>query len=65
MPYSENAELTEYYYMIREQTGDVMLVVTTVTNDPKYLREPFIITSHFKKQAGNDGWKPTPCSAKW
>jgi hypothetical protein len=42
-----------------------MLVVLIVVNDPQYLREPFIITSHFKKQAGDDGWKPTPCSAKW
>jgi hypothetical protein len=65
VPYSENAELTEYYDMIREHNGDVMLVVTIVTNDPKYLREPFIITSHFKKQAGDDGWKPTPCSVRW
>lgn len=65
VPYSENAVLTEYYDMIKEHNGDIMLVVTTVTNDPQYLREPFIITSHFKKQAGEDGWKPTPCSTKW
>ena len=65
VPYSENAELTEYYDMIKEHNGDVMLVVTTVTNDPKYLREPFIVTSHFKKQAGADGWKPAPCSSRW
>ncbi|HLK49039.1 MAG TPA: hypothetical protein VKT49_12940 [Bryobacteraceae bacterium] len=65
VPYSENAELTEYYDMIKERNGDTMLVVTIVTNDPKYLREPFIITSHFKKQAGADGWKPTPCSSRW
>jgi hypothetical protein len=65
VPYSENTVLTEYYDMIKEHNGDTMLVVTTVTTDPKYLREPFIITSHFKKQAGDDGWKPTPCSAKW
>ena len=65
VPYSENATLTEYYDMIKEHNGDVMLVVTTVTTDPQYLREPFIITSHFKRQAGDEGWKPTPCSARW
>jgi hypothetical protein len=65
VPYSENAALTEYYDMIKERNGDLMLVVLIVVNDPQYLREPFIITSHFKKQAGDDGWKPTPCSAKW
>ena len=65
VPYSENAQLTENYDMIREHNGDVMLVVTIVTTDPQYLREPFIISSHFKKQANDDGWKPTPCSVKW
>jgi hypothetical protein len=65
VPYSDNASLTEFWDMIKERNNDIMLVVTIVTTDPQYLREPFIITSHFKKQAGDDGWKPTPCSAKW
>ena len=65
VPYSENAVLTENYDMIKEHNGDIMLVVTIVTTDPQYLREPFIITSHFKKQASDSGWNPTPCSAKW
>jgi hypothetical protein len=42
-----------------------MLVVTTVVTDPQYLREPFIITSHFKKQDSDAGWTPSGCSAKW
>jgi len=65
VPYSENAALTEYYDMIKERNGDLMLVVMTVVTDPQYLREPFIITSHFKKQDGNAGWNPTACSARW
>ncbi len=65
VPYSENAALAEYYDMLKERNGDVMLVVTIVTTDPQYLREPFIITSHFKKQANDAGWKPTPCSSRW
>jgi hypothetical protein len=65
VPYSENAVLTENYDMIKEHNGDIMLVVTIVVTDPQYLREPFIITSHFKKQASESGWNPTPCSAKW
>jgi hypothetical protein len=65
VPYSENALLTEYYDLVKERNGDTMLVVTIVTTDPQYLREPFIITSHFKKQDSDAGWKPTPCSAKW
>ena len=65
VPYSENAVLTEYYDMLKEHNGDTMLVVTIVVTDPQYLNEPFIITSHFKKQASDDGWKPTPCSVRW
>lgn len=65
VPYGDQTVLTEYYDMIREQNGDVMLVVTIVVNDPEYLREPFIITSHFKKQADDSGWEPSACSAKW
>lgn len=65
VPYSENAVLNEYYDMLKEHNGDTMLVVTIVVTDPQYLREPFIITSHFKKQDGDAGWKPSTCSATW
>ncbi|HEY7391208.1 MAG TPA: hypothetical protein VH640_22015, partial [Bryobacteraceae bacterium] len=65
VPYSANALLTENYDMILEPNGDVMLVVTTVVTDPEYLREPFIITSQFKKQGSDAGWKPTPCTTRW
>src|SRR5258708_25079498 len=48
VPYSENAALTEYYDLLKEHNGDLMLVVTTVVADPQYLLEPFIVTSHLK-----------------
>jgi hypothetical protein len=65
VPYSENAQLTEYWDVLKERNGDTMLVVTIVTTDPVNLHEPFIITSHFKKQDSDAGWKPTPCTTKW
>jgi hypothetical protein len=65
IPYSENATLTEYYDLVQERNGDLLMVVTIVTTDPVYLREPFIISSQFKKQADAHGWKPGACSAKW
>ena len=65
VPYSENTSLTEYYDLGTERNGDVLLVVTSVIVDPLYLRESFIISTHFKKQAGDAGWNPTACSAKW
>jgi len=65
VPYSENATLTEYFDVVRTRTGDVVLMVTAVVDDAKYLRQPFIVTSQFKKQADAKGWEPTPCSSTW
>jgi hypothetical protein len=65
VPYSENASLTEYYELITEPNGSPLLVVTISTTDPTYLRQPFVITSQFKKEANDAKWKPTPCSATW
>jgi hypothetical protein len=65
VPYSENTGLTEYYDLVKERNGDVLMVVTIVVTDRMYLREPFIISSHFKKQADDAGWNPTACSARW
>jgi len=63
-PYSENAILEEYFDSFKEPNGDAWLVVTAIVTDPQYLYEPFIVSSHFKKQADASGWNPTPCEAK-
>ena len=65
VPYSDNATVTEYFDLIKEPDGNPMIVATIVTTDPMYLREPLIISSHFKKQASDGGWNPTACSATW
>jgi hypothetical protein len=65
VPYSENATVVDYFDVLKERTGETMLVVTTTVTDPQYLREPFIVTTHFKKQASDAGWSPSACSAKW
>ena len=65
VPYSEDARLTEYFDIIRGRNGDVLLMVTSIVDDPKYLRQPFIVSTQFKKQADAKGWEPTPCSATW
>jgi len=65
VPYSEDATVTEYFDLARERNGDTLLVVTTVVDDPKYLRQPFIVSSQFKKQPDAKGWDPTPCSSTW
>jgi len=65
VPYSENATVTEYFDLARERSGDVLLVVTSVVDDPTYLRQPFIVSSQFKKQSDAKGWDPTSCSSVW
>jgi hypothetical protein len=65
VPYSANAQLTEYFDLVKEPNGETKLIVTTIVVDPQYLRESFVISSNFKKQASDAGWKPTACSSKW
>src|ERR1700693_1922559 len=64
VPYSGNAMLTEYYSRTKEPNGDSWLIVTTIVEDPQYLNQPFITSTHFKKQADAAGWNPTSCSAR-
>ena len=64
VPYSANTKLTEYYSRTHEPNGDSWLIVTTIVEDPQYLNQPFITSTHFKKQADATGWNPTPCSAR-
>jgi hypothetical protein len=64
VPYSGNAVLTEYYARTIEPNGDSWLIVTTIVEDPQYLQQPFITSTHFKKLADASGWNPTPCTAR-
>lgn len=61
VPYSENAVVTEYYNRHDEPNGDSWFTVTTVVDDPRNLNQPFITSSHFKKETDQSKWAPTPC----
>jgi hypothetical protein len=65
VPYSENARVTESFDVAPLPNGGQLLVVTTVVDDPRYLTQPFIVSSHFKKEADGSKWDPTPCSSTW
>lgn len=65
VPYSEQTKLEEFFDLITEPDGSPMIVVTISTTDPMYLRQPFVITSQYKKEADGAKWKPTDCSAIW
>ena len=61
VPYSENAEVTEYFDRFLAPNGDEWFSVTTIVHDPKYLNQDFVTSSHFKKEADGAKWSPSPC----
>jgi hypothetical protein len=64
IPYSANALLTEHFNRLTEANGDEYIVLTTIVDDPMYLNQTFITSTHFKKLPDATGWNPTPCTAK-
>lgn len=64
VPFSANATLEEYFDSFTEPNGDTYLVVTSIVTDPQYLAQPFIVSSHFKKEPDGSKWNPSPCEAK-
>jgi hypothetical protein len=63
-PYSENTVVKEYYDLHKEANGDTWFTVTTIVQDPKYLTEPFVTSTDFKKIPDGEGWSPSACVAK-
>ena len=62
VPYSDAAVVSEYFDRLGpEPNGDVILIVRTVVDDPKYLTQPFITSTHFKLEPNGSKWNPTPC----
>jgi hypothetical protein len=64
VPYSANTVLTEYYTRVSETNGDSYLIITTIVEDPQYLQQPFVTSTHFKKEADGAKWDPSPCTAR-
>jgi hypothetical protein len=64
IPYSAGARLTEYYDVATEPDGATYLLITTTVEDPAYLLEPYLTTTHFRKQSDASGWSPSPCTAR-
>ena len=63
-PYSDKTTVTEYYDRTNESNGDSWLIVMTIVNDPVYLAQEFVTSTHFKKQADNKSWSPQPCTSR-
>lgn len=61
VPYSEDAILTEYYNPLTAPDGEEWFVVTTIVDDPMYLLQPYVTSSHFRRERDDSNWNPTPC----
>ena len=64
VPYSANAVVTEYYNVLSEPNGDTWLIVTNTVDDPEFLTQPFVTSSHFKKLSDGSSWEPVACTAR-
>jgi hypothetical protein len=60
VPYSEAATVTEYFDRVTAYDSD-WLVVLTVVDDPRYLSQSFITSTHFKREPDGSKWAPSPC----
>ena len=63
-PFSDQTVVTEYYDLHSMPNGDQWLSVTTTVDDPVYFSRPLYTTTDFKKLPDDQGWNPTPCSAR-
>jgi hypothetical protein len=64
VPYSEHAVLTEYWDLGSEPNGDQWITITSVVDDSKYLRVPYVTALQFRKETDGAKWDPAPCSAR-
>jgi hypothetical protein len=63
VPYSEDAQMTEYFARFAAPNGDEWLMVTTIVDDPKYLTQRFIVSNHFRRERNGGQWNPKACGA--
>src|SRR5436309_13128833 len=56
VPYGANAIVTEYFHRADEESGDSLLIVTTMVEDPQYLTGQFVRSTHFKRLSDGSGW---------
>jgi hypothetical protein len=61
VPYSENAVITEHFIRFSHPEAGDWFVVNTVVDDPRYLQQPFITSTNFRKEPDDSGWNPTTC----
>jgi len=63
-PYSELAEMTEYFNMHELPNGDIYLSITTRVTDPLYFTGPAMSSTDLRKLPDDRGWEPTTCRVR-
>jgi hypothetical protein len=61
VPYSEDAQVTEYFTTFAAPNGSEWLVVTTIVDDPRYLTQRYIVSNHFRREPVGGRWSPRAC----
>ena len=61
VPYSEDTTMLEFFDRFAAPDNSEWLVVTTIVNDPKYLAQEFVTSTHFRKEPNGSKWDPAPC----
>ena len=61
IPYSGQTVLTEYFDRTNESNGDSWLILTSTVDDPANLAQPFMTSTHFKREPDGSKWAPRPC----
>ena len=67
VPYSGNTVVTEWFDVVTgapPSDTTTYLVIDTEVYDPLYLTQPFVTSTHFKREPDGKGFSPEPCSAK-
>jgi len=63
VPYSDDATLREFYHLVTLPDKTQWLIVTSIVEDPKFLVQPFVTSTQFKREVGAERkWRPTTCS---
>jgi hypothetical protein len=60
VPYSEDAAVIEYFDRFSAY-GSEWLTVLTAVDDPKYLSQQYLTSTHFKREQDASKWSPSPC----
>ena len=61
VPYSEAATITEYFHRLPDSGAGDWLHVLTIVEDPRYLNDAFLTSTHFTREPNGSKWNPTEC----